>query len=198
MHISTLLASRSASQLVFETAKAPFTKLSAGLIVGGGVFAGIGIVVGAITHQQYKHGEAGRRGTDDLPVGQAFLGMLPLLCCSGCPPLAAAPCKCEWMRHGSHESSLWLGRGRFGYLLLERSVFLFIISCGMKHDPSFWRSHAWLSCHLPMTTWQHLLPHSSEKQAVGPVGCIRKIEHPKKLVETKVFQYFGNEWCWHV
>lgn len=47
-----------ASQLVFETAKAPFTKLSAGLIVGGGVFAGIGIVVGAITHQQYKHGES--------------------------------------------------------------------------------------------------------------------------------------------
>lgn len=47
----------SSSQLVFDTAKAPFTKFSAGLIVGGGVFAGIGIVVGAITHQNYKHGE---------------------------------------------------------------------------------------------------------------------------------------------
>ncbi|CAN0413438.1 unnamed protein product, partial [Hapterophycus canaliculatus] len=47
--------------LVFETAKGPFTKLSAGLVVGGGVFAAIGIVCGAITHQQYKHGEAGRQ-----------------------------------------------------------------------------------------------------------------------------------------
>lgn len=42
---------------MFETAKGPFTKFSAGLIVGGGVFAGIGIVVGAVTHQNYKHGE---------------------------------------------------------------------------------------------------------------------------------------------
>ncbi|CAM9934034.1 unnamed protein product [Scytosiphon promiscuus] len=46
--------------LVFETAKAPFTKFSAGLIVGGGVFGAIGIVVGAITHQQYKHGFWGK------------------------------------------------------------------------------------------------------------------------------------------
>ncbi|CBJ31117.1 expressed unknown protein [Ectocarpus siliculosus] len=47
--------------LVFETAKEPFTKFSAGLIVGGGVFAGIGIVVGAITHQNYKHGFGGKK-----------------------------------------------------------------------------------------------------------------------------------------
>lgn len=44
-------------QLVFDTAKAPFTKTSAGLIVGGGVFLGIGIVCGAVRHQQIKHGE---------------------------------------------------------------------------------------------------------------------------------------------
>ena len=44
-------------KLVFDTAKAPFTKTSAGLIVGGGVFLGIGIVCGAVRHQQIKHGE---------------------------------------------------------------------------------------------------------------------------------------------
>lgn len=45
-------------QLVFDTpTKGPFTKMQAGIVVGGGVLLGIGIVVGAVAHQQIKHGE---------------------------------------------------------------------------------------------------------------------------------------------
>lgn len=48
---------RSFAQLVFDTAHGPFTKLSAGLVVWGGVFLGVGIPLFAVRHQQYKHGE---------------------------------------------------------------------------------------------------------------------------------------------